>query len=38
MEGERKDSIEIRPWKTEWRHKGTDEQRRVALDVRDVLR
>lgn len=28
MEGERKDSIEIRPRKTEWRHKGTDEQRR----------
>lgn len=26
MEGERKDSIEIRPWETEWRHTRTDEQ------------
>lgn len=38
MEGERKDSIEIRPWKTEWRHEETGEQRRVALNVRDGLR
>lgn len=33
MEGDGKDSIEIRPRETEWRHKRTDEQRGTAFDV-----